>query len=112
MVRPLARTLSALLLLALCGAAPSSITLGTRVLVLNEGEEPIYTVSRSLDGGTWSADLLGMTQVIGIGEGLWMRLPANRSSCAGTLQATYPDGHTAVGAIDLCAAGGRVIFRH
>lgn len=111
MVRPLARTLSAVLLLALCGAAPSSITPRTLILVLNEGEEPIYTVNRSLAGGTWSADLLGMTQVIGIGEGLWMRLPANPSSCAAALQAAYPDGHTAVAPVDLCA-GGRVIFRH
>lgn len=111
MARLLARTLSAVLLLALCGAAPSSITPHARVLVLNEGEEPIYTVSRALDGGAWSADLLGMTQVIGIGEGLWMRLPVNPSSCGVRLQATYPDGHTAVAGIDLCS-GGRVIFRH
>lgn len=111
MIRPLARTLSAVLLLALCGAAPSSITPTARILVLNEGEEPIYTVSRSLDGGAWSADLLGMTQVIGIGEGRWMRLPLRESSCAAVLQAAYPDGHTAVAGVDLCAAG-HVIFRH
>lgn len=111
MARLLARTLSAVLLAASCGAAPSSITPHVRVLVLNEGEEPIYTVNRSLGAGTWSADLLGMTQVIGIGEGFWMRLPVSPSSCAATLQATYPDGHTAVAGFDLCA-GGRVIFRH
>ena len=80
-------------------------------MVLNEGEEPIYTMARSLRDGSWSPDLLGMTEVIGIGEGRWMRLPLDPAACETTLQAVYQDGHTVVSSVDLCT-GGRAIFRH
>lgn len=83
-----------------------------RVLVLNEGEESIYSLASSADGTAWSGDLLGMTGVVRLGEGRWTRVPLVPSTCYYDIRATYPDGDTAIGRqIDLCQTD-RVVFRH
>lgn len=112
MARSSVRLLCVVLLSALCGAASSSITSAARVLVLNQGEEPIYALARSADGTTWTADLLGMTGVVRLGEGRWTRVPLDPATCYYDIRATYPDGHTSIAPhVDLCAVD-RVVFRH
>jgi len=65
-----------------------------RILIVNEGEEAIYSLAMAPSGAAYSADLLGPVDVVGIGEARWIRVPGRRG-CSYDVRATYGDGHTA-----------------
>lgn len=83
----------------------------SRILILNEGNESIYSLALAQPGGDFGADLLSPVDVVGIGEGRWIRLPGGRG-CYVDVRASYGDGHTADRKrVNLCVSE-RVIFAH
>jgi len=82
-----------------------------RILIVNEGEEPIYSLAMAPSGAGYAGDLLSPVDVIGIGEGRWIRVPGRRG-CYYDVRATYGDGHTAYRVrVNVCVVE-RIAFAH
>ena len=83
-----------------------------RLLVLNGGNEPIFTLRTAPAGQTaWGPDLL-QTDVIDVSRGKDVTIVLDGATCAYDVEAAYPDGHVQVrAAVDLCSAG-RISFDH
>jgi len=88
------------------GAAP------VRILIVNAGEEPIYSLALAPRPGEWSDDLMPAADVVGIGEARSVALPRGKMTCYYDVRATYRDGHTADRKrVNLCVAE-RIVFEH
>lgn len=99
-------------LFAIVFASSSAWASGAGILILNEGEEPIYSLALAQAGGDFGSDLLGPADVVEIGEGRWVRIPAGRGSCYYDMRASYRDGHTADRKrVNLCVTE-RIVFAH
>lgn len=99
-------------LFAIVFASTAAWAGNSRILIVNEGEEPIYSLALAQSGGALGGDLLSPVDVVGIGEGRWVRLPANRAGCYVDMRASYGDGHTADRKrVNVCVSD-RVVFAH
>jgi len=90
----------------LCGlllaAAPARAATRT-ILVLNAGSQAIFTLRVGHEADAqWSADLLGLTEVIPVGRGRELAIDVDPAVCTYDLLASYRDGRTQEETADLC----------
>ena len=108
-MRPFAA--SAACLAALAAAAPAAAA-NRSVLVLNGGNEAIFTLRVGHSAtNAWSDDLLGFASVVDVGRGVDVTIDVDPAVCTYDLTATYGDGHTQMQTVDLCTVD-RVRFDH
>ncbi len=95
---------------SVCGLALAQ-TVTRSVLVINAADRPIFALRIGhADTGTWSDDLFGLTDVLGVHAGRTVALPIDESTCAYDLEATYPDGHASLlRNVDVCSTP-RIVF--
>jgi hypothetical protein len=86
---------------------------GRRLLVINAGNEAIFSVRIGHAAtGQWSADLLNFSAVIDVSRGVEVSLAAAPADCTLDVEAAYGDGDTqVVPAVNLCTAA-QIRFDH
>jgi hypothetical protein len=87
-----------------------------RLLVLNEGNEAIFSLRigepAAKNNETWSDDLLSFDRVIDVSEAQELDIALDPSTCRYDIQATYRDNHTVIQHnINLCHTQ-RITFTH
>lgn len=91
--------------LGLCPLGAPAEVASHRVLVLNDGNEPIFTVRFGhAQTNLWSGDLLEFNQVIDVSRGRDLAFVLDPATCEYDVEATYSDGATVVlRDVDLCS---------
>ena len=99
------------LALGVCKAARSAPEQRS-LSIVNAGTEPVYAIRIGHRAtGSWSADLLGSTQVVDVGESQRVKIEL-RDTCWYDVRFEYGDGHTGeMDGLDLCSAT-RLFVKH
>lgn len=102
-IRVLATAAAAFACISILASAPAAAA-ARRVLVLNAGDQPIFTLRIGhAEQNAWGPDLLPFNDVVDVSRGRDVTINVDENACMNDVSATLGDGTTIVlRDVDLC----------